>query len=242
MIIYPAIDLHGGKVVRLKEGKTENETVFSDDPLHTAQLWIDQGATWLHMVNLDGAFSKANDNLNILSQVSKLNIPIQFGGGLRSLENIEYALHLGAARVVLGTIAVEQPEIVFEALARFGADKICVALDARNGKVTTHGWTAESEVTPQELGQAMAKKGVVHALYTDVQRDGSLAGVNIHNTVQLAQETGLQVIASGGVSRTDEIQQLAQSQVVAGAIIGMALYTKQITLTDALLAARSRPC
>lgn len=237
MIIYPAIDLRGGKVVRLQEGDPNQQTTFSDDPVATAQNWIDAGAAWIHMVNLDGAFSAANDNLAILAAVSKLDTRVQFGGGLRSLAEIERALESGASRVVLGTVAVKEPDVVKQAVAQFGADAVCVALDAKDGKVTTHGWTERTDVTPAELGGAMAANGVRHALFTDVSRDGKLTGVNIEATAALGRDTGLQVIASGGVSTVDEIRQLTASGTVAGAVIGMALYTGEITLQDALEAA-----
>jgi phosphoribosylformimino-5-aminoimidazole carboxamide ribotide isomerase len=237
MIIYPAIDLRAGKVVRLKEGDPQRQTTFSDNPLETAQHWIDQGAQWLHMVNLDGALADANNNRSILEQVAKLNTPVQFGGGLRSLEDIQQAFAQGATRIVLGTVAIKQPEIVGQALERWGADNICVALDARDGNITTHGWQETTDVTPAQLGNAMAKVGVRHALFTDVNRDGGLAGVNIDATIKLGQKTNLQVIASGGVSSVYEIEQLRESGTVAGAVIGMALYTGQLSLTDALSAA-----
>jgi len=239
MIIYPAIDLRGGQVVRLKEGDPDRQTVFSSDPINTAQRWLDEGAAWLHMVNLDGAFQEANDNLDILTEAAKLDLNIQFGGGLRSLADIENALERGASRVVLGTIAVKSPETVTEAITKFGPDAIAVALDARDGKIATHGWQQKSDLTPQEFGRQMAKQGVQHALFTDVQRDGSLIGANIDATITLGRETGLQVIASGGVTTAQEIETLAHSQVVAGAIIGMALYEKRITLGEALLAAKA---
>lgn len=238
MIIYPAIDLRGGKVVRLKEGDPDRQTIFSDDPLTTAQRWIDEGATWLHMVNLDGAFSDENDNLSILEQVARLNIKVQFGGGLRTTDDIKTALDLGASRVVLGTLAIEQPEVAIQAAQTYGAERITIALDARNGKITTHGWQKTTELTPIEFGKRMAQEGLIHALYTDVHRDGSLIGVNIHETIRLGQETGLQVIASGGVSTADEIHQLTTSKAVAGAIIGMALYEDKLTLAEALMAAK----
>lgn len=238
MIIYPAIDLRGGEVVRLKEGDPDQQTTFSSDPVATAQGWIDRGATWIHMVNLDGAFSNENDNVAILAKVAALDVKVQFGGGLRKLADIEAALEQGASRVVLGTIAVNEPEVVVQAVEQFGADAICVALDARDGKVTTHGWTEQTNVTPTELGAALAEKGVKHALFTDVSRDGKLTGVNIEATAALGRETGLQVIASGGVSRLDEIRELAASGDVAGAVIGMALYEELMTLEDALEAAQ----
>lgn len=238
MIIYPAIDLRGGKVVRLKEGDPDRQTVFSDDPLQTAQQWIDLGAQWLHMVNLDGAFAQANDNSSILEQAAQLGTPVQFGGGLRTMADIEQAFEQGAARVVLGgAITLKHPEIVREAVIRWGPDSICVALDTRDGKVTTHGWQQTSEITPTELGQSMAALGVRHALFTDVSRDGHLSGVNIEATAALGRATGLQVIASGGVSSAAEITQLRNTGAVAGVVIGMALYAGRITLPEAIRAA-----
>ncbi len=238
MIIYPAIDLRGGKVVRLREGDPNRQQVFSEDPIATATQWVDEGASWIHMVNLDGAFAAANDNLRILEQAAKLGVNIQFGGGLRRLDDVQRALELGAKRVVIGTLAIQSPETVIEAIERFGTEAICVALDARDGKIATHGWQEQTDLTPIQFGREMAERGVVHALYTDIQRDGSLLGVNIHETIALAHNTGLQVIASGGVSHMDEIHKLAQSKVVAGAIIGMALYEEKLTLAEALLAAK----
>ena len=237
MIIYPAIDLRGGKVVRLKEGDPNRQTVFSDDPLAAARRWIEQGAQWLHMVNLDGAFASANDNGRILEAVSQLGVPVQFGGGLRQLSDIERAIQQGATRVVLGTAAVQQPTLVAEAVKRWGAERVCIALDARDGKVTTHGWQEAANVTPFELGVQMAGLGVRHALYTDVSRDGGLAGVNLESTIELGRKTGLQVIASGGVSQVTEIEQLAQSGAVAGAVIGMALYEGRMSVAEAIRAA-----
>lgn len=238
MNIYPAIDLRAGKVVRLREGDPEKQTIFSDDPLQTAQRWLNEGAAWLHVVNLDGAFKQANDNSAILEKIVQLNLKVQFGGGLRTMTDIENALQLGVARVVIGTVAVENPVLVLEALQKFGSDRICVALDARDGKIATHGWTAVSEETPITLGRAMAKKGVEYALYTDVKRDGSMIGANIQDTISLARQTGLKVIASGGVTTMPEIATLAHSGVVEGAIIGMALYKGEITLQEALVAAQ----
>ncbi len=238
MIIYPAIDLHGGKVVRLKEGDPSQQTVFSDDPVLTARQWLAAGAHWIHMVNLDGAFSAANNNGKILEQVAQLDLRVQFGGGLRSLSDIQQAFDHGASRVVLGTIAINDPAIVAKAVARWGSDNICVALDARDGKITTHGWQQVANVTPAELGKAMVEVGIQHALFTDVSRDGGLTGVNVEATIDLGHTTGLKVIASGGLSSIAEIQQLQTSRVVAGAVIGMALYEGKISLTDALNAVK----
>ncbi len=234
MIIYPAIDLRGGKVVRLKEGDPNRQTVFSHDPLAAAQSWIDAGTDWIHMVNLDGTFADANDNGSILEAVARLPVKVQFGGGIRQMSDIETAFERGASRVVLGTIAIQQPEIVSQAIERWGADRICVALDARDGKVATHGWQQKTDVTPVEFGKQMVQRGGVHALYTDVNRDGGLQGVNVEGTVRLAEETGLQVIASGGVHSLDDIRQLKASGAVAGVVIGMALYEGKFRLEEAL--------
>lgn len=238
MIIYPAIDLRGGKVVRLMEGDPNRQTIFSDDPIQTAKEWIEQGAEWIHMVNLDGAFGEANDNMTILEAVAKEDVKVQFGGGLRSIEDIEIALAKGASRAVIGTLAANNPDVVEEAINKFGAEKICVAMDAKNGFVTTNGWTQQSTLTPVEFGRLMRERGVDHALYTDVSRDGSMLGVNIEDTIALARNTDLQVIASGGVSKMIEIAQLAHSNVIAGVVIGMALYRDEIGLNEALAVAK----
>lgn len=240
MIIYPSLDIRGGKIVRLREGKIENETVFSDDPVASAQKWIDQGADWVHMVNLDGAFANENNtNVRFLDLVSKLQVNVQFAGGMRSKENIREAFRLGAKRVVVGTYAVENPQIIPELIDEFGAESICIALDARDGKVTTHGWQQLADTTPIEFGKQLKEFGVQYVLYTDVHRDGHLSGGNVQGTVHLARETGLSVIASGGISHIDEIHLLSKSKVVQGAVIGMALYEGQLSLTEALMAARS---
>jgi phosphoribosylformimino-5-aminoimidazole carboxamide ribotide isomerase len=238
MIIYPSIDIRGGQVVRLREGRADQQTVFGSDPVAAAQRWIDGGAAWLHVVNLDGAFADANDNLAVVEKITALGTPVQFGGGIRSIEHVGQALDLGVRRVVVGTVAVQKPQIVAEAVAKYGAEAICVGLDARDGKITTHGWQTATDLTPIAFGQQAAAMGAVHALYTDVNRDGGLSGSNVEGTIALGRETGLNVIASGGVSSTAEIRTLAASGAVAGAIIGMALYTGQLSLSDALKAAK----
>jgi phosphoribosylformimino-5-aminoimidazole carboxamide ribotide isomerase len=239
LIIYPALDLRGGKVVRLKQGDPSQQTTYSDNPLATAERWIAAGAEWLHVVNLDGAFAAVNDNERVVRQLAQCGVPIQFGGGLRSIEDIQRALDLGVSRVVLGTLAVEQPQIIADVIAKWGADAVSIALDARNGKVTTRGWQQATEITPVELGKQMVAHGARHALYTDVSRDGQLSGVNVTSTVDLARETGLQVIASGGVSTIDDILLLQKSGSVAGAILGTALYENRIDLEKAIQLARN---
>lgn len=234
MIIYPAIDLRGGKVVRLKEGDPSRQTIFSEDPVATAQKWIAQGASWIHIVNLDGAFASTNDNARILEAVAQFGVKVQFGGGLRTLPDIERALEQGASRVVLGTVAIENPDLVAESVRRWGSERVCVGLDARDGKVATRGWQTKTEITPLDLGKQMVDLGVAHALYTDVSRDGQLQGVNVETTAMLARETGLQVIASGGVSSLDDIKRLKATETIAGAVIGMALYEGRFELAEAL--------
>jgi phosphoribosylformimino-5-aminoimidazole carboxamide ribotide isomerase len=173
-----------------------------------------------------------------VSRLVSLVPNVQFGGGLRTLEDIELALKVGVKRVVLGTVAVQQPEIVAQAVERFGADAVSVALDSIDGRVATHGWQTTSDTSPAALGKAMAAVGVRHALYTDVHRDGALSGVALEETIALGRDTGIQVVASGGISSLGDIWALAQSGHVAGAIIGMALYTGVLTLPEALNTAK----
>ena len=232
--IYPAIDLRGGQVVRLQQGDPARQTTYSADPVETARRWLAAGAAWLHVVNLDGAFQAANDTLRILERLAGLGVQIQFGGGIRSLEDAARALDLGATRVVFGTAIVQNPDLVTEFVARWGAQRLTVALDARGGKVAIHGWQAESAWTPADLGVALAQRGAIHALYTDVSRDGELEGVNVAGTVALAEATGLQVIASGGVASLEDVVALRASGKVAGAILGKALYEGLVDLREAI--------
>jgi phosphoribosylformimino-5-aminoimidazole carboxamide ribotide isomerase len=243
IIIFPAIDLRRGRCVRLKQGDPDAETVFSDDPAAMARHWAESGAAWLHVVNLDGAFGDARDhddlpiNLQRLRQIrAAVDLPIQFGGGIRTLADIDLALELGATRVVLGTVAVQNPDIVRQALARFGPERIVVGIDAREGMVATHGWLATSDVQATDLARAMADAGVQRIVYTDISRDGMLTGVNVAASVALARASGLRVIASGGVGGLDDIQALAAHETdgIEGVIVGQALYTGQFTLPEAL--------
>ena len=238
MIVYPAIDLRDGKVVRLRTGDPAQQTTFSGDPLSTAKQWIDQGTAWIHMVNLDGAFDAVNQNSKILEAVAKLEVKVQFGGGLRDLDTLQNARDSGASRLVIGTLAVKNPQAVPLTVERFGAEAICVALDAKDGKVATHGWMELSRHGPLAWGRFMRRQGVEHALYTDISRDGNMRGVNIDDTIALGEQTGLKVIASGGVSSLAQIEELAKSRAVAGAVIGMALYQNKISLGAALRAAK----
>ena len=234
MIIYPAIDLRAGNVVRLRHGDPSQQRVFSDDPLATAQRWLDEGARWLHLVNLDGAFSLANDNERALARIAQLNLNVQFAGGLRSLTDIERVINRGVSRVVIGTAALEQPDLVPEAIERWGAERVSVSLDSRDGYIATHGWQVQSQHRAFDKGLEFVAKGLRHILYTDIHRDGDLSGVNVIATSDLARATGAQVVASGGVSDLSDIQDCAATGNIAGVVIGMALYTGRVSLPAAL--------
>jgi phosphoribosylformimino-5-aminoimidazole carboxamide ribotide isomerase len=232
--VYPAIDLRGGKVVRLKEGDPARMTSYSDDPAETAKRWMDAGAAWLHVVNLDGAFGESdNANHDALESILKLGVRVQFGGGMRSLESIEAALSLGMSRAILGTIAIEQPEIVHDALTRFGAEHIAVGIDARDGLVRTRGWKDNSGVTALDLALQMSSFGLATVIFTDVSRDGLGSGLNIPATRELSEKSGLDVIASGGVHTIEDVK-AAKGAGLSGVIIGRALYDGTVDLNEAL--------
>lgn len=234
MILYPAMDLRGGQVVRLKYGDPTQQTVYSADPLAAAERWRQAGARWLHLVNLDGALDEAAASLDLIQRIAALGLRIQFGGGLRSLEDVARVLESGVSRAVLGTLAVRQPELITDALDRFGPEAIAVALDARDGLVSVQGWQQATPFSPSELGRRFAAMGLRHALFTDINRDGAMTGVNVEATARLASDTGLQVIASGGVASLADLHALAATAQVAGAVIGRALYDGSIDLSEAL--------
>ena len=237
MIVYPAIDLRRGRCVRLRMGLPSEEMVYSEDPVAVARRWEMEGARWLHIVNLDGAFEEDSPNLKVLAEIlSAVEIPVQFGGGLRGIESIGEVLSLGVSRVVLGTVAVHRPEVVEEAITMFGPGKVAVGIDARDGLVATHGWRKTSPLTALELAARMKALGVVRIVHTDISRDGMLTGVNAKSSAELARKTGLKVIASGGVSSLDDIRQVKafENDGLEGVIIGQALYTGAISLPEAL--------
>jgi phosphoribosylformimino-5-aminoimidazole carboxamide ribotide isomerase len=241
VIIYPAIDLRHGRCVRLRQGDAAAEIVFADDPVVAAQRWAAEGARWLHLVNLDGALGEGGAaNLAALERIlAAVDIPVQFGGGLRSAEDVGRLLELGVARAILGTVAVRRPDVVAETLARFGPEAVAVGIDAREGQVAIHGWQETSQVSAVELGQRMAALGVLRAIYTDVGRDGMLSGVNLEATCAQARQTGLRVIASGGVAGLEDVRALKarESDGIEGVIIGMALYRGHLDLAQALAVA-----
>jgi phosphoribosylformimino-5-aminoimidazole carboxamide ribotide isomerase len=235
--IYPAIDLRDGQVVRLQHGDPDKQTTFSSDPIAIAQQWLAAGATWLHVVNLDGAFDeKGTANWAVLPHLTTLPVHVQFGGGIRSLADVERVLHAGVARVILGTAAIENPDLVSQAITRFGPDHIVVGIDGRDGRVKTRGWQTDTAVTPMQLGQQMKERGVRSVIYTDISRDGVLTGVNAEATAQLAQATGLRVIASGGVASLEDVWRChaLANKGIGGVIIGRALYDGKVALRQAI--------
>jgi phosphoribosylformimino-5-aminoimidazole carboxamide ribotide isomerase len=258
LIIFPAIDLRGGRVVRLRQGDPAAQTVFSDDPAAVAQCWQAAGAEWLHVVNLDGALrtqgvsdaslgepaDSLQVNLRALAAIRAVTtLPIQYGGGIRTIDDVVTALALGATRVVLGTLAVEHPEIVSVALQKFGGGRIVAALDARNGKVSTHGWQKVSGFGVLDSARRLRSIGVERALFTDVTRDGMLTGVNAAATAELARSSGLSVIASGGVAALSDIRALAElsHEGLEGVVVGQAIYTGALDLAAAIAEGRRPP-
>lgn len=242
MILYPAIDLRGGRCVRLQRGEASAETVFAANPTLAARRWAAEGAEWLHVVNLDGALGESGaENLTALQAIlAAVALPVQFGGGLRSLEDVARLLELGVARVILGTVAVRDPQLVAEACARYGAERVAVGIDARDGYVAIHGWQDTTTVAAGDLARQMRALGIERIVHTDIGRDGMLRGANVAACVQLAREAGVRVIASGGVSSLADIEALAAHAAdgIEGAIIGMALYRGVIALPEALSLAR----
>jgi len=241
MIIFPAIDLHQGKVVRLLQGRLEDATVYAEDPAEVARDFAAQGAEYLHVVDLDGAFAGEPVNDSAIRRiVEAVNLKVQVGGGIRTQKRVEQLLNLGVYRVILGTIAVRQPELVAAATAQFG-EKIVVGIDAKDGMVAVQGWAETTEVAAVELGRKMREYGVQRVVFTDISRDGMLQGPNIESTVRFAAATGLTVIASGGISSLEDLRNLkAEAQRgagIEGAIVGKALYSCAFTLREALAVA-----
>ena len=236
MIIFPAIDLRGGKCVRLFKGDFSRETIFSDNPSAVAVKWEEAGAKYLHVVDLDGALrGKSINRAAIRSILSAVHIPVELGGGIRSLDDIEEALSLGIQRVILGSAAVENPDLVKTAWEKFG-ERVIVAIDAQDGIVATQGWESSGGISAVTFAKQMAACGIKTAIYTDIARDGTLQGINLEATIELAKESGLKVIASGGVSSLDDIRQVKEHEAdgLEGVIVGQAIYTGRIDLSRAL--------
>lgn len=232
--IFPAIDLRAGQVVRLALGDPGRQTVYGADPVAVAERWRAAGARWLHVVNLDGAFGEAGAaNLAALAALTGVGLAVQFGGGLRDRAGVERALAAGVRRVVLGTAAVENPELVDWAVAEFGPERVAVGLDAREGVVRVRGWAESAGVTAVDLGKRLAGQGAAWCVFTDVARDGVGTGVNVAATAALAAATGLRVIASGGVAGLADLAAV-RAAGLAGVIVGRALYEGQVDLRQAV--------
>lgn len=242
MQLYPAIDMKGGKCVRLTQGLFDNMKVYSDTPADMAKLWVSQGATFLHIVDLDGALAGHSVNEEAIREIVKsVNVPIQLGGGIRSAEAVKNMLALGITRCIIGTRAVEQPEFIRDLVQEFGADRIVVGVDAKDGMVAVEGWEKTSSLTAVDLCEKMKVYGVKHIVYTDISRDGTLTGPNVSYTKMLTDKTGLDVIASGGMSCMEDLQNLYDSGI-RGAIIGKALYENRISLPNALARFQEGDC
>jgi len=241
MIIYSAIDIRGGRCVRLTEGRFDKETVFSDNPAEMALKWAIAGAEYLHVVDLDGAVAGKPINLEVVSAiVSAAAIPVQMGGGIRTIANIEQVLAVGVSRVILGSVAVRNPDLVQEACRQFG-HRIVVGIDARDGQAAVDGWEVSGGVGAEELAKKMASVGVGRIIYTDISRDGTLQGVNVTATASLAKAAGIPVIASGGVSSLEDIAALkavSSDNAIDGVIIGKAIYTGAVDLAAAISLAK----
>ncbi|MCI8536638.1 MAG: 1-(5-phosphoribosyl)-5-[(5-phosphoribosylamino)methylideneamino]imidazole-4-carboxamide isomerase [Hungatella sp.] len=234
MQLYPAIDIKEGKCVRLTQGVFDNIKVYSDSPSQIAKLWVSQGATFLHLVDLDGALAgKAVNGAIIKEIIEAVDVPVQLGGGIRSEEAVKSILDLGVHRVIIGTKAVKEPEFIKVLIERFGPEQIVAGIDAKDGKVAVEGWEKVSTLTAIELCSKMKEYGVRHVVYTDISRDGMLTGPNISATKKLTEEIGMDIIASGGVSCMEDLQKLYE-EGIGGTIIGKALYEKKLNLEDAI--------
>ena len=236
MVIFPAIDIRGGKCVRLFKGDFAHETVFSDKPEEMAAKWEAQGGKFLHLVDLDGALAGKSVNLDVVKTiVDTVKIPVELGGGIRTMENIDEVLALGVQRVILGSVAVKNPALVKEACQKYG-DRVVVGIDAKDGIVAVDGWGVSGDVEVTVLAKEMAKAGVKTIIYTDISRDGTLSGVNVEATARLARESGVKIVASGGVKSLDDIEALLpyEKDGIEGVIVGKSIYTGSLDLQEAI--------
>ncbi|MFH1026530.1 MAG: 1-(5-phosphoribosyl)-5-[(5-phosphoribosylamino)methylideneamino]imidazole-4-carboxamide isomerase [Pseudomonadota bacterium] len=243
MIVIPAIDLKDGKCVRLEQGLMDKDTVFNDNPGAQARAWQDQGAELLHIVDLDGAFAGKPKNRGAIEDIIKsITIPAQLGGGIRDITTIEAYLSLGLSRVIIGTAAQRNPELVREACARFPG-RIVVGIDAKDGMVAVQGWAEVTDITAVELARKFEDCGVAAIIYTDISRDGMLQGPNLEATRALAEAVSIPIIASGGVSSLKDIENLMAIEAagITGVITGKAVYTGAISLNEAIALTKGRP-
>jgi phosphoribosylformimino-5-aminoimidazole carboxamide ribotide isomerase len=236
MIIFPAIDMRNGKCVRLLQGQASQETVYFLDPVAVARQWEDEGAEWLHLVDLDGALGVESLNRGVAGKIFQaLKIPVEFGGGIRQMEDLEQVIDAGASRVILGTAAVDNEKFLCAAVERYG-EKVAVGVDARDGRVATKGWQQVGALDAVMFAKRLVELQVQRIIYTDISKDGMLQGPNLEATRQIAVESGLKVIASGGISSLEDIRRLKPLEAcgVEGVIVGKALYEKRFKLSEAL--------
>lgn len=229
MLLYPAIDLMGGQVVRLKQGRASEKTVYSEDPADVALQWENRGGDWIHVVDLDAAFTGKHSNLaQVRAIVAAVRLPVQMGGGMRDENAIRQALEAGVSRVVIGTKAAENPDFVRHAVSRFGGERIAVGIDARDGKVAVKGWAETTQVEAADLALELSAVGIGALIYTDIATDGMLQGPNLTAVAAITHAVSCPVIASGGVSSAGDLAALSQIAGLHGAIIGKALYDGRI--------------
>lgn len=237
MMILPAIDIRGGNCVRLTQGDFNQEVIYSSLPEEQALRWQEMGAKFLHIVDLDGAKSGVPMNIFSIKKIlDVVEIPIQVGGGIRSMQDIENLLDMGVNRIILGTVAVENPDLVREAAGEFGGENVVVGIDAKDGIVAVHGWGDTGYMQADELAMQIGDFGISTIIYTDISRDGMLSGVDTERFADIARKSGISVIASGGVGSLDDIRELkkVEHEGVAGIIIGKALYENKINLAEAI--------
>lgn len=236
MLIIPAIDIKGGRCVRLFQGKMDKETVYSDDPVSVAKRWEDEGAEFLHLVDLDGAVSGAPKNKKIIGNIIRsVKIPVEVGGGIRNIDSIKEYISMGSQKVIIGTTALENPELVHESCKMF-PDKIIVGIDAKNGQVAVRGWEDITGTSASALAKKFDGMGVVGIIYTDISRDGTLSGPNIDSIKSFAESINIPVIASGGVSNINDIKNIIKLKKhgVTGVIVGKAIYSGSVNLREAI--------
>ena len=238
MILLPAVDIRDGRAVRLRQGRFEDETVYADEPLQAARSFVEAGARWLHVVDLDGAREGAPANLGHLEQIAaELGVPVQFGGGLRSAESIGAALEAGASRVLVGTAAITDPQLLEAALAQWG-ERVAVAVDVRGGRVSVSGWTEQTEIGAEQLIERLQEQGAARFVYTNADRDEMLEGLDLDEVRRVAAAVRGQFVISGGVGSLDDLRALRAARLpsLEGVISGKALYERRFTVQEALRA------
>ena len=241
MIIFPAIDLKSGKCVRLEQGKFDNVKVFNEDPIAVAKEFEAKGAEYIHLVDLDGAVEGELVNRDVIENIVKsVKIPCELGGGIRTIERIEELLNLGLARVILGTIAIKNPELTKEAVSKFGGEKVVIGIDAKKGKVAINGWLDVTEKDVVELIKEMESIGVKTVIYTDIEKDGMMQGISLDSVKRILEQTDINMVVSGGVTSIEDINHLVElnNSKIEGVITGKAIYEGKLDLAEAIRVAK----